>query len=82
MILAVLILALAACALAACANPAAEQARRARLDGQVTVAADAIFYWQCMRRPVVVVAECRPWSDAYKRDAAAFKAKYGDPSER
>jgi hypothetical protein len=62
---------------AGCAGPVAHQAVRDREDARLTVLADAMFYWRCTHKAVVIAGECRPWREAYERDYAAFIAKYG-----
>ena len=69
--------ALALLALVACADPAAEQARREREDARLTVLGDAMFYWRCTHQAVIEAGDCRQWSEAYERDRAMFRAKYG-----
>ena len=71
--------ALIAVVLTTCADPAAQQAvSHDREDARLKVLADAMFYWRCAHQPVVMAGECKQWSEAYERDLAAFKAKYGD----
>ena len=69
---------LIALALAACADPVAEQAKREFDNAKLTVMADAAFYWRCTHQPVVMAGECREFSEAFERDFAAFKARYGN----
>jgi hypothetical protein len=57
----------------------AEQVTNDRGDARLTLLADAVFYRRCTHQPRQVAGECRPWQEAYERDLAAFKAKYGDP---
>lgn len=57
-------------AVAACADPTAQ----AREDAKVRVLGDAMFYWQCEHKAVVVAGECEQWRAAYNRDVAALRA--------
>lgn len=63
--------------LVGCADPIAERAARDREDARIAVLGDAMFYWQCAHKAVQTAGECRPWSEAFERDRAAFLARYG-----
>jgi hypothetical protein len=67
----------AALTLTACADPAVEQVRRERETDQITLFADAATYYTCTHKATQLAGECRPWLEAYRRDYAAFMAKYG-----
>ena len=64
--------------LAGCVDPAAEEAKRDFDAAKLRLMGEVAFYWRCEHEPVVVAGECGQWSEAYERDLAAFKAKYGD----
>jgi hypothetical protein len=68
-------------AIAGCADPAAEQAKRAQEAERFNLIAEALFYRSCASQAVQIAGQCRPWREAYERDLAAFKAKYGDDAD-